>query len=188
MKLLFFTRSFLLVIFFLYSVNALCQVDTHKITVSKYELIAKNGKNYRSIDQIGKINYGIIKKLPESVFALAALYSGYAGSECIKDSCRLTASLGLGEQGSVKQRELIQKWFKKDSLAARLIKNNFYQTPDGSSFYSNILYLCFQISGNIVTVNYTISFYDHGKYSYLQGPDTYKISDGQILTLKRHIK
>lgn len=138
-------------------------------------------------DSHGTINTDDIAKLPEPLKAIAALYSGLGGSGCEERSCGLTTALGLGKQGSQAQKELVKKWFQKEAAANQLIEQDFYQTPNSSSNFSDFQALNFEQKGDTVTVNYSLMTYSHGETGYIKGPDQFIIKGNTIETLHRNI-
>ncbi|WP_415326599.1 hypothetical protein [Chryseobacterium sp. MMS23-Vi53] len=147
----------------------------------KYILIAE------SKDAPGTINEADIKKIPESLKAIAALYSGLGGSNCEGENCELTTALGLGKQGSQAQKDLVKKWFGKDKAAEQLIAQDFYQPPSSASSFSNFQYLNFEQNGDTVTVDYSLSVYNHGSTTDIKGPDKFIIKGNTIETINRNI-
>jgi hypothetical protein len=140
----------------------------------------------------GEINQSDINKLDEPLRAIAAYYSGLGGSNCTQDTnfvetCFLTDALGLGNQGSEKHKALLKKWFIKDKAAKQLIDQDCYQRPSGASSFSDYTYLALSRQGDTVTINYRLMLYDHGKISYIRGPDKVVVKGNQIQVLKRSI-
>lgn len=140
----------------------------------------------------GEINYLAIKVLSEPLKAISAYYSGLGGSNCTQDTsfvetCDLTTALGLGNQGSDKHKALLKKWFPQDKAAKQLIDQDCYQRPAGASSFSDYTYLSLSQTGDTVTVNYRLMLYDHGKISYITGPDKMVIRGKQIKVVKRSI-
>jgi hypothetical protein len=135
----------------------------------------------------GPVNKSEIDKLSEPLRAIAALYSGLAGSNCSNGNCELTIALGLGKQGSKLQIDLVKKWFPKDKVAEQLISQNFYQPPNTSSSFSDLKFLTFEKKGNIVIVNYDLFIYNHGEESNISGPDKFIIKGNTIETINRNI-
>jgi hypothetical protein len=127
----------------------------------------------------GNVNMTTIKKLPPQLHALAAYYSAIGGTKCTEHTCLLTTALGLGDQGSKQQIDLIQKYFPEDKVAKMLCSQNCYQPPDSSATYSNFNYLNFVIEGEIVQVNYQLTVYEKGHVQIYKGPDLY--------TFKNHV-
>jgi hypothetical protein len=188
-KISYMYRTILLIGLLIQANIVLAQISNEYRQKDSFELIKKDQKNiYEQSSSVGDINQQDIRRLSEPLLALAAYYCGFGGSECgNNDSCKLTISLGLGKQGSRKQVELIQKWLGNDSAAKILIKQKCYQPPDGASIFSNYIYFNFKLQGNIVTVNYLLINYDHGKYYSIRGPDIYKIKNNHIEVVKRNI-
>lgn len=140
----------------------------------------------------GEINQSDINKLDEPLRAIAAYYSGLGGSNCTQDSnfvenCNLTDALGLGNQGSEKHKALLKKWFPKDKAAKQLIDQDCYQGPSGASSFSDYKYLALIWQGDKVTIDYKLMLYNHGKISYINGPDKVVIKENHIQVLKRSI-
>lgn len=140
-----------------------------------------------SKDSSGSINAVEAAKLPEPLKAIAALYSGLGGSNCDGENCDLTTALGLGKQGSQAQKDLVKKWFRKDAAAEQLIQQDFYQTPNSSSNFSDFRSLTFEQKGDTVTVNYNLMTYSHGETGYIKGPDRFVTRGNTIETLHRNI-
>jgi hypothetical protein len=119
---------------------------------------------------VSVVNQKDINKLGKPLKALAAYYSGFAGSDCISDDsthnviCELTTALGLAYQGSEAQISIISKWFPNDKTAKEMIKNNcFVGIPGGSSYGNDYSYLSFAVQQDTVTVEYKFGLYYHGK-------------------------
>lgn len=135
----------------------------------------------------GDINDTDVKELTEPLKAIAALYSGLGGSNCDGENCELTTALGLGKQGSQAQKDLVKKWFVSDKAAEQLIAQDFYQTPNSASSFSDFKYLNMERKGDTVTVNYDLMVYSRGETSSIKGPDQFVIKGNSIETLKRNI-
>jgi hypothetical protein len=93
-----------------------------------------------------KIHKETIAGLPESLKALVAYYGVIYSTNCVSDSmgqkCELTEALGLGLQGSAKQTELLQKWFRNDTFLNKLKRDwNFRVKEQGSSSFDELLFL-----------------------------------------------
>ncbi|MBO9619766.1 MAG: hypothetical protein J7539_12110 [Niabella sp.] len=135
----------------------------------------------------GDINSTEIKKLDEPLIAMAAFYSSMGGTMCTGESCELTTALGLGKQGSDRQKELLKKYFPDDKAAQTAIAQNCYLRPSGASTFSDFQYLTLIKSGNTVKVYYSLMSYNHGKTNWTKGPDIYVLHDGEFKTIKRNI-
>ena len=141
-----------------------------------YDLIPKKS---------GKVNRTLAARLPMNLKALAALYSAMGGTDCLDQECVLTGALGLGQQGSVAHKDLINKYFPDDKVAALVLGQDCYLSPGSSSSFSNFLSLSFSVQGNIVQVNYRLAVYDHGNMKIIQGPDSYLYSNQKYKNIKR---
>lgn len=135
----------------------------------------------------GDINKADIDKLSEPLKAIAALYSGLGGSNCSGENCELTTALGLGKQGSQAQKDLVKKWFSNNKAADQLITQEFYQSPNTASNFSDYEYLTFEQNGDTITVNYNLLIYNHGQSTSIKGPDKYIIKGNIIETINRNI-
>ncbi|HEY2727359.1 MAG TPA: hypothetical protein VGI61_09315 [Parafilimonas sp.] len=135
----------------------------------------------------GDINTNIIKKLPEFLKALAALYAAIGGTMCSGNSCELTTALGLGKQGSDAHKALITKYFPNDSLAEIVVKQDCYLAPSGATFFSDFQYLNLINLGDTVKVDFNLMIYAQGKTSWRKGTDIYLFSDNKFTKLKRNI-
>ncbi|AZA54295.1 hypothetical protein [Chryseobacterium sp. G0201] len=135
----------------------------------------------------GDINKADIDKLSEPLKAIAALYSGLGGSNCSGENCELTTALGLGKQGSQAQKDLVKKWFSNNKAAEQLISQDFYQSPNTASNFSDYEYLTFEQNGDTITVNYDLLIYNHGQSTNIKGPDKYVIKGNIIETVNRNI-
>ena len=133
----------------------------------------------------GNVNLTTIKKLSSSLRALAAYYSAIGGTKCKEHACMLTTALGLGDQGSSKQIELIQKYFPEDKVAKMLCSQNCYLPPDSSAAYSNFNFLSFTIEGENIEVNYQLMVYERGHTQILKGPDLYTFKNQVFRGKKR---
>lgn len=112
-----------------------------------------------SLEIPGEINLNTINKLNEPLRGMAALYAGLIGTNCNDTSCDLTIALGLGNQGSDKHINLINKYFPDDSLAKFLIKQNCTLGKSGSSFFSEIVYLTLFDFKDTIKVEYESYYY-----------------------------
>ncbi len=136
----------------------------------------------------GKVNILAISKLKEPVKAILAYYSAVGGSNCTSSTCDLTTALGLGEQGSSKQINLLTKWFKEDKGVQLLVAQKCYQPPNTSSLFSDFQYLKIELKDSIVIVKYSLFLYNHGKESFiLSDNDSFTIKKDKILTNHRKV-
>jgi hypothetical protein len=148
----------------------------------------KSQKTYDLIPkQSGKVNINLAARLPIHIKAIAALYSAMGGTECLEQECVLTTALGLGNQGSEAQKDLIKKYFPGDKVASLVLGQDCYLPPGSSTSFSNFLSLSITIHGNIATVNYRLAVYDHGNMKIIQGPDTYTYNINIYKNTKRVI-
>jgi hypothetical protein len=134
----------------------------------------------------GNLNLTTIKKLSPSLRALAAYYSAIGGTKCKEHACMLTTALGLGDQGSPQQIELIQKYFPEDKVAKMLCGQNCYLPPDSSAAYSNFNYLSFTVEGENIQVNYQLTVYERGHSRIFKGPDLYTFKN-QVFREKKRV-
>jgi len=136
--------------------------------------------------QTKKINRTLVAGLPEYLKGLAALYSAMGGSDCMELHCELTSALGLGKQGSVAQKNMINKYFPDDKVAKLVTSQDCYLPPSTSSSYSNFLTLSFTVNKNIIQVNYQLAVIDHGNVKKINGPDIY-IFENHVFRNKKRV-
>ncbi|HMO60825.1 MAG TPA: hypothetical protein PKC39_05465 [Ferruginibacter sp.] len=129
----------------------------------------------------------MIKKLSEPLQAIAAMYSGFGGSDCTANTCELTTALGLGNQGSEKHKAIIAKWFPRDSAAKQLLAQNCYQPSSGATVFSNYNFLEIAQTGDTVAVNYNLMYWNRGNTEILKGPDNFLLTNNHFTTLHRNI-
>jgi hypothetical protein len=141
-----------------------------------YDLIPKKS---------GKVNRNLVAGLPLNLKAMAALYGAMGGTDCLDQECLLTNALGLGKQGSDKQKNLIKKYFPDDKVAMLMLEQDCYLQPASSSSFSNFLSLSFIVNGNAIQVNYQLAVYDHGNMKIIQGPDSYVYNNQTYKNTKR---
>ncbi|WP_027378408.1 hypothetical protein [Chryseobacterium daeguense] len=149
--------------------------------------LKQNFELIKDTKETSGINKADIDKLSEPLKAIAALYSGLGGSNCQGEDCELTTALGLGKQGSQAQKDLVKKWFPNDKAAEQLQAQDFYQTPNTASNFSNFQYLNFEQNGDTVTVNYDLMVYSRGQETHIKGPDKFVIKGNTIETINRNI-
>ncbi len=118
---------------------------------------------------MAEINKPDIAKLNEPLKALAAYYSALAGSNCDGTNCDLTSALGLFTQGSDQQKELIKKWLPNDKFANKLIAQDCFQSPSGSSDFTDYNSLIFEVNKDTVIISFSIVHYNGGKSSLQKG-------------------
>lgn len=133
----------------------------------------------------GKLNNSLINTLPPSLKALAAFYSALGGTGCADQQCALTTALGLGNQGSAAQKNLIIKYFPGDKVANLVIGQDCYLAPSGSSAFSNFVSLSFIKTGDLVEVDYELDVYNHGNIKKIHGPDIYLLNNQTFKNKKR---
>lgn len=121
----------------------------------------------------GKLNNKLIASLPPSLKGLAALYSAVGGTGCADQQCGLTTALGLGNQGSAAQKDLIIKYFPQDKVANLVLGQDCYLAPSGASAYSNFASLSFLVKGDEIEVDYELDVFEHGSLKKINGPDIY---------------
>jgi hypothetical protein len=166
-----------------YSLALICCIIqlTSTAQSKEYEIIGK-------ADAIpGDIDTGQIQKLDEPLRAMAALYSAMGGTNCDGEKCQLTTALGLGDQGSEAHINLIKKYFHDDKVAKAVINQHCYLRPSGASTFTEYEYLTLRQTADTVVVTYTRAAYDHGKMSYIKGPDIYLYSHGNFKMIKRKL-
>lgn len=154
-------------------------IDTKKYIL--ISLVEKEIPGFKKKIKLAEINKVDVAKLSEPLKALAAYYSAFAGNNCDKDNCELTSALGLGVQGSDEHKALIKKWFRNDKVANKLIAQNCFQSPNGSSNFSNYRSLVFEVKNNTININFSILNYDHGKSHREDGHNKAVIKDNQII-------
>jgi hypothetical protein len=133
----------------------------------------------------GKLNKTLVAGLPASLKALAAFYSALGGTNCREEECQLTSALGLGKQGSVAQKNLIQKYFPDDKAAKLVIGQDCYLPPNSSTSFSNFSALGFVVNGASIRVTYQLNVYDHGNLKIINGPDIYIFKNQVFKNIKR---
>ena len=148
-------------------------------------IMAISGPMHASSLQIAEINKSAIDKLDEPLKALAAYYSALAGSNCDGKYCELTSALGLGDQGSKAHIELIKKWFPNDKIADSLVAQSCFQSSSGTSYFTNYNTLIFELEKDTVTIEFSITKYDHGKSSLQKGFNKAIIKSNEIVIIKR---
>ena len=136
----------------------------------------------------GKINTLLVKNLNEPLKSLTALYSAQIGSYCDHGYCDLTTALGLGKQGSEKQKRLIDKYFQGDKLAEFLINQECALGQDGSSFYTDFIYLNYILIGDTVKVNYSYAYFSPEDEGVVEKTDIYLYQDNCFEKLQRDDK
>ena len=144
----------------------------------EYEIIGRN---------CGEIDTAQIQKLDEPLKAMAALYSAMGGTNCDGQKCELTTALGLGDQESDAHINLIKKYFPDDKVAKAVTGQHCYLRPSGASTFTEYEYLILRQTADTVVVTYIRAAYDHGKMSYIKGPDIYFYSQGRFKMLKRKL-
>ena len=148
-------------------------------------IVSKSVPDFTKKVKVAEINKQDVDKLNEPLRALAAYYSALAGNNCDGTNCELTYALGLGAQGSDKQINLIKKWIPNDTVANTLIRQNCFQSPNGSSYFTDYNSLIFDVNKDTVIVKFVILKYDHGK-SYLQSEtDTAIINKNETIRIMR---
>lgn len=164
------------------SVNTTKAIATHK-TVAKtvYKIILKTN----SVP--GDIDTTVTEKLPEPIRALTAFYAAMGGTMCDGENCELTTALGLGEQGSDRHKNLIQKYFPADKVAETVLKQDCYLRPSGASTFSDFEYLTVTDLGDTVEVDYNLMHYNRGDVKWTKGPDTYLFKDNTFKKIKRNL-
>jgi len=133
----------------------------------------------------GKLDTTAVAKLPASLKGLAALYAALGGTGCQELKCRLTSALGLGDQGSVEQKDLIKKYFPGDKVAALVLGQDCYLPPTGSSSFSNFNSVAFVVSKEKVEVLYQLALFERGATKIINGPDIYGFNGRTFKNRKR---
>jgi hypothetical protein len=133
----------------------------------------------------GKLNYALISALPPALKGLAAFYSAIGGTDCMDQQCALTTALGLGNQGSANQKDLIKKYFPGDKVAALLIGQDCFQAPSSSASFSNFVFLQFTVEKDLIVVNYELDVLNHGNIKKIDGPDIYLFKNQTFTNKKR---
>jgi hypothetical protein len=143
-------------------------------------------KTYTIIPQkTGKVDKTRVAGLSPALKALAAYYSALGGTDCIELTCELTSALGLGNQGSAAQVNLIKKYFPGDKAAILVLGQNCYLPPSTSASFSNFKSLSFTVNGEIVQVNYQLLVYEHGNSKIISGPDVFSFKNQVFKNKKR---
>ena len=150
------------------------------IQIVNYKILATENEDIE-IDSIE------ISKLPKHLKAVAAFYAAMGGTNCTNETCELTTALGLGNQGSQSQIDLIKIYFPNDKVAETLIKQDCYLRPSGASTFSDFEFLNIIDFGQTVKVEYTLMIYDHGKVNYIKGPDYYSYNQNVFAKTKRNL-
>jgi hypothetical protein len=148
----------------------------------------KPGSGELFLDVIpGEPSWKTTKKLNAPLRALTAFYASMGGSNCGGDYCELTSALGLGKQGSRKQKQLIEMYFPNDKVAKTVLQQDCYLRPSGASTFSDYVYLTITVKGDTVIVDYELYFYDHGEHSRITGPDVYLYQNNAFKMRQRNI-
>lgn len=128
--------------------------QNRKPTKNSYTIISRvrEGKYFNR-----KVHKGTIAGLPEPLKAIVAYFGVLYSTNCVSDSlgqrCELTEALGLGRQGSAKQTELLEKWFRNDTLVDKLKRDwNFRVAEQGSNSFEELLSLKLFVSNDTVRV------------------------------------
>jgi hypothetical protein len=156
--------------------------------VKKYNLIrivTRMIPGTEKMVKVAEINKSDVNKLSGPLKGLAAYCSALAGNNCDGTHCELTTALGLGVQGSDKQKELIKEWFPNDPVAKALIAEDCFQSPNSSSRFTNYKKLIFEVNGDTITIDYEIIDYDHGKSSIKNDQDKAVVHNNQAITITR---
>jgi hypothetical protein len=148
-------------------------------------IVTKEVPGFAKKLKVAEIDKVQMEKLSKPLKARAAYYGALAGSNCDGKNCELTSSLGLGAQGSDEHKELIRKWFPKDTVAIKLIAQNCFQPSSGSSYFTNYSSLVFEVANNTVLINYTVIKYDHGKSSIQKHQDKATIMINDTILIRR---
>jgi len=142
-------------------------------------------KTYTLINKKGILNKKLAAILPVSLKAMAALYSAMGGTNCMDQHCELTTALGLGQQGSEAQKNLILKYFPEDKVAKMVLGQECYLPPTSSDSFSNFKSLSISVLGDIVQVNYELDVLNHGEVKKIKGPDIYEFRNQVYHNKKR---
>jgi len=134
----------------------------------------------------GKLDTRAVAKLPASLKGLAALYAALGGTGCEELKCGLTTALGLGDQGSVQQKDLIKKYFPGDKVASLVLGQDCYLPPTGSTSFSNFNSLAFVVSEGKVKVLYQLALFEKGATKIINGPDIYGF-DGRTFKNRKRV-
>ncbi|SDJ97401.1 hypothetical protein SAMN04487935_2178 [Flavobacterium noncentrifugens] len=165
---------------FIFAVFLISCNSGKNMQVVNYKIITTENENME-IDSIE------ISKLPKHLKAVAAFYAAMGGTNCTNETCELTTALGLGNQGSQSQIDLIKTYFPNDKVAETLIKQDCYLRPSGASAFSDFEFLNIIDLGQIVKVEYTLMTYDHGEVKYIKGPDYYSYNQNVFAKTKRNL-
>lgn len=145
-----------MLLFLFVSVSAISPgaAQSQKPIKNSYTIISRfrEGKYYNR-----KVHKETIAGLPEPLKAIVAYYGVLYSTNCVSDSlgqrCELTEALGPGRQGSAKQTELLQKWFRNDPLVDELKRDwNFRVAEQGSNSFEELLSLKLFVSNDTVRV------------------------------------
>lgn len=168
------------------------------ILVSCYTLLNKKPvvllegsyKIIGAIDGSTKVtNKEYIKNAPDSIKAILAYYSSETELNCINKKeglvCDLSTALGLGNQCSERQANLVKTWLGKDINA-----DGCYSVPDGATHSSRYSSLKLDIKGDKVVVDYAWSSVSGmSEYCTGGGQDIYQVFPKKVeLILERPTK
>jgi hypothetical protein len=148
-------------------------------------MVSKSIPNFTKKVKVSEINKEDVNKLNEPLRALAAYYSALAGNNCDGTNCGLTSALGLGVQGSNNHIDLIKKWLPNDTIARTLVRQNCFQSSNGSSYFTNYKSLIFDINKDTVIVKFVILKFDHGKTSLQGETDTAIVHNNETIRISR---
>ena len=163
--------------------TTLIQADTTRVKpIVKIDTI----QIYRYEGVKAIINSTYISTCAESEKALLAYYA-YLFSTACEDTkhCKLTEALGLGEQNSKAQQDLVKKWFN-DTETTDLVKQGGAITPNGKEtmawFGSINLVKDGSAKIKVIYISHWIAGDKHGKG---QGTDSYEIENNHIKVIAR---
>jgi hypothetical protein len=149
-------------------------------------LTARAQKTYVIIPKsTSEVNTQVVGQLSPNLKGLAAYYSAIGGTNCKDQTCELTSALGLGSQGSVLQKNLIQKYFPDDNVVNMICGQDCYLPPANTLSYSNFKFLSFTVQGETIKVDYQLAVYDRGNLKLINGPDIYTYQNQTFKDKKR---
>lgn len=133
------------------------------------------------------INTDFISKASEAEKAVIAYYCYVFNTSCENTRhCRLTEALGLGEQNSKEQQELVKKYFN-DSETRDLVKQGGTVTPNGSENLSWFESLRFIKDGTsrleVLYISNWVTKDMHGKG---KGTDEYELEKENVKVVSRN--
>ena len=134
----------------------------------------------------GHINYEVIAKLSEPLKAAVAFYTAM-GASCEGSFCHINNAFGVSDSNKGGANALIGKYFPKDSVAKQIARGGIYVGGEGSSNFTDFVYLTIIDYGNKIKVEYKLIHWSRGPAPSINGPDTYSFKNNVFNTEKRHL-